>query len=110
MSSRNKSSSERPSIVPSTFKRSRACIECGLVKTVEQFQENGCENCEKNYLKGDKDRVLSNTTQNYEGLIALMKPTESWIARRQHLERRVPGCYALSIDGEQTDMSSRGRS
>ncbi|KAF2074640.1 hypothetical protein CYY_004035 [Polysphondylium violaceum] len=105
-----KNSESRPSIVPTSFKRTRACLDCGLVKTYEQFYDFGCENCEKNLnLRGDKERINNNTTPNFEGLIALMKPSESWIARRQRLERRVPGCYALSTDAEPTSVGSRGR-
>ncbi|KYQ93533.1 transcription initiation factor Spt4 [Tieghemostelium lacteum] len=91
------------SIVPSNFKKSRACLECGLVKTIEQFEETGCENCEDHTpMQGNKPAILQSTTATFEGLIAIMKPKESWIARRRGFEKRVPGCYALSTDADQT--------
>ncbi|KAK5580753.1 hypothetical protein RB653_000777 [Dictyostelium firmibasis] len=90
MSSRR--SGRDDSIVPSSFKQSRACTECGLVKTVQQFDENGCENCGSS--------SSSSTTQNFEGIIAIMNPKESWIARKLQFERRVPGLYALSMDSD----------
>jgi len=33
--------------VPTDVKSIRACKRCGLLKTVEQFYTNGCENCEE---------------------------------------------------------------
>ncbi|EGC29265.1 hypothetical protein DICPUDRAFT_13929, partial [Dictyostelium purpureum] len=73
--------------VPPSFKQSRACVDCGLVKTAQQFDENGCENCEG----------TNSTTQNFEGVIAIMNPGQSWIARRMRSEKKVPGLYALSM-------------
>ena len=31
--------------VPDQLKGVRACKRCGIIKTVEQFLDNGCENC-----------------------------------------------------------------
>ncbi|EAL64810.1 transcription initiation factor Spt4 [Dictyostelium discoideum AX4] len=87
----SKRSGRDESIVPSSFKHARACTECGLVKSAQQFEDNGCENCSSS---------SSSTTQNFEGIIAIMNPKESWIARRLQFERRVPGLYALSMDSD----------
>lgn len=32
-------------VVPSTMKQLRSCLLCGLVKTLKQFEDEGCENC-----------------------------------------------------------------
>ena len=31
--------------VPNSLKAIRACKRCGILKTMEQFVEDGCENC-----------------------------------------------------------------
>jgi hypothetical protein len=31
--------------VPTNLKALRACKRCGIIKTVEQFMNDGCENC-----------------------------------------------------------------
>ena len=31
--------------VPNSLKAIRACKRCGILKTIEQFVEDGCENC-----------------------------------------------------------------
>lgn len=68
-------------VVPSETRKLRACMICGLVKTFEQFNRNECENC-KVYLSA-ADFVESCTTTNFEGLISLMKPESSWVAKWQ---------------------------
>ncbi|GAM28928.1 hypothetical protein SAMD00019534_121040 [Acytostelium subglobosum LB1] len=88
---------DKRTIVPTSFRSIRACVNCGLVKTTAQFDEYGCENCDRQSERRKDRDTGSATTTNFEGIMAIMKPTESWIARRQHYERRVPGCYALSI-------------
>ncbi|EFA76981.1 transcription initiation factor Spt4 [Heterostelium album PN500] len=84
--------SSRKTIAPTNFKSAKACTGCGLVKTQQQFDENGCENC-----GGGRRRASTTTTPNFEGVIAVLKPNESWIARKQGLDSRVPGCYALNM-------------
>eukprot|EP00243_Klebsormidium_subtile_P006456 TRINITY_DN2747_c0_g1_i1.p2 TRINITY_DN2747_c0_g1~~TRINITY_DN2747_c0_g1_i1.p2 ORF type:complete len:122 (-),score=15.36 TRINITY_DN2747_c0_g1_i1:631-996(-) len=84
--------------VPTDFGRSlRACLRCSLVKTFEQFLEAGCENCDFFVMERDKDRVLECTTHNFSGVIALMHPDASWVARYQRIGKFVPGCYAVHV-------------
>lgn len=40
-------------------------------------------------MKGDKDRVLECTTSAYDGLIAMVKPEDSWVARYQRVGRQL---------------------
>ncbi|KAK4538426.1 hypothetical protein CDCA_CDCA17G4451 [Cyanidium caldarium] len=80
----------------------RACLSCALVKAVHQFVADGCENC-PNLLEpgtGDRERVMAFTTAEFSGLVAMVKPQESWVARWQRSGRLCPGCYALRIDAE----------
>lgn len=48
----------------------RACLYCSLVKTEEQFVENGCANCESYMpMKGDIEQVRICTTAQFEGYV-----------------------------------------
>ena len=64
--------------VPSGLKGLRACIVCMLVKTSEQFSDDGCENCRSVFTPDDYPIF---TTPYYLGCAAMMKPKESWVAR-----------------------------
>ena len=46
-------------------------------------------------MQGDRQMVLQCTSANFDGMIAIMKPSESWAARWQGIQNFVPGCYAL---------------
>lgn len=61
----------------------RACLQCRLLKTIDQFKETGCDNCIDLELNKDADRLEQYTTSQFDGLLMMMKPTESWVARWQ---------------------------
>jgi len=77
-----------------------ACLTCKLVKTQEQFLDNGCENCVSQSMIGDSDRVLECTTNDFQGLVTVLNPGSSWTARWLHIAKCKPGCYALAVAGE----------
>merc|ERR1712061_51423 len=86
--------------VPKTDTHLRACLVCSLLKIFEQFECNGCENCESFlHMAGNRDRVYELTSANYSGLISLIQPTDSWVGRWQSLKHCRPGCYAISVTG-----------
>lgn len=70
-------------LVPRSTKNLRCCMNCYLVKTFDQFFQNGCENCEHLNLKGNQAKIEDYTSTNFEGTIALMDPSNSWVARWQ---------------------------
>lgn len=44
--------------VPRDLRGLRACLLCSLVKSVDQFEVDGCDNCERAlHLKGDSEKV-----------------------------------------------------
>lgn len=45
----------------------RACMSCSLIKTVNQFNEDGCENCPFLKYDGDKERISLCTTSQFVG-------------------------------------------
>ena len=72
---------------PNDLKRLRACIHCHLIKTEEQFKETGCENCNISML--DQDTMFDNTSANFEGMISLVDPQHSWVARANNLSNEI---------------------
>ena len=91
---------EQLPVVPLGDKKLRACMVTGLVKTEDQFLKEGNDNLPCfNGMVGDRDYVRDVTSANFDGLIAIMKPDESWAARWQGISNFVPGCYALRVKG-----------
>jgi len=91
------------SIVPADLRQLRACLFCSLVKTWMQFEARGCENCEFLDLEENKENIGECTSSTFEGMVAMLKPTESWVARWQRLNTAsktlAPGVYAVSVSG-----------
>jgi len=86
--------------VPKDLRNLRACLLCSLVKTFEQFEFDGCENCDEYlHMKNNSDAVYECTSNNFDGLIAMLSPEDSWVAKWQRIERCVKGCYAVSVTG-----------
>ena len=78
----------------------RACLLCSLIKTADQFQKDGCDNCEILSLKDQPDQISVCTSPNYDGVIAMMKPKKSWVARWQRVAAyNRPGLYAIRVQG-----------
>ncbi|OQS07029.1 transcription elongation factor SPT4 [Thraustotheca clavata] len=89
--------------IPTTFRELRACMVCSLVKTYSQFYESGCDNCTVLNMQDNRQRVTDCTTAYFEGMIAMMQPRESWVAKWRRIGRHVPGIYAVSVTGELTE-------
>eukprot|EP01039_Chlorochromonas_danica_P003083 gene3083-3371_t len=89
--------------IPDEFKALRACLRCGLVKTLTQFHENGCENCIFLQLEGNTPRIHECTTAYFEGMVAMIDPEKSWVAKWQRIATYYPGMYAIDVVGELPD-------
>eukprot|EP00428_Durinskia_dybowskii_P077903 CAMPEP_0170354380 /NCGR_PEP_ID=MMETSP0117_2-20130122/72_1 /TAXON_ID=400756 /ORGANISM="Durinskia baltica, Strain CSIRO CS-38" /LENGTH=123 /DNA_ID=CAMNT_0010608335 /DNA_START=62 /DNA_END=433 /DNA_ORIENTATION=- len=89
--------------IPEEFKALRACLRCSLIKTFEQFNDKGCENCEFIDMEGNKGRIEECTTSYFEGTIALIEPQGSWVAKWQRIAQYQPGMYAMEMVGELPD-------
>ena len=87
----------------SSGKSLRACKKCLLLKTLEQFKESGCENCDPTTWKANTAK--ENTTQEFTGFCTMLKPRESWVAKWQRQAQLIAGVYALNLvhDGEEDD-------
>ncbi|OWZ14457.1 Transcription elongation factor SPT4 [Phytophthora megakarya] len=93
--------------IPNTFRELRACMTCSLIKTFTQFYDTGCENCNFLQMADNRQRVAECTSAYFEGMIAMMQPKESWVAKWQRIVRLVPGIYAVSVSGELPDSIKR---
>lgn len=86
--------------IPKDLRGLRACLVCSLVKTFDQFEYDGCDNCDEFLrMKGNKDNVYDHTSNNFDGIIALMSPEDSWVAKWQRIGRFTRGIYAISVSG-----------
>lgn len=86
-------------VVPLGDRKLRACLVTGLVKTEDQWLREGNDNVPCLEMINDREMVYECTSSNFDGLLAVMKPTESWAARWQGVTKFTPGCYALRVKG-----------
>ncbi|KAK3737517.1 hypothetical protein QZH41_010629 [Actinostola sp. cb2023] len=93
--------------VPKELRNLRACLNCSLIKTLEQFEYAGCDNCERYLrLKNNKENILACTSPNFDGLISVISPEDSWVSKWQRIgmynvfDNLVKGCYAVSVSGK----------
>jgi hypothetical protein len=82
-------------------KQLRACLLCSIIQHPMDFRKNGCPNCEEIMqvcveiplitsthlfpwqMKGSPDRIAVCTTTYFDGIIAVIDPESSWVARWQ---------------------------
>ncbi|CAG9333209.1 unnamed protein product [Blepharisma stoltei] len=86
-------------IAPATYTKLRACLRCKLIKSEDQWLKDGCENCEQLEIKNDSERMIDCTTSRFEGIISMINPAQSWVGRWNRLSNKIPGCYALDVQG-----------
>eukprot|EP00441_Pelagodinium_beii_P046282 CAMPEP_0197622266 /NCGR_PEP_ID=MMETSP1338-20131121/2631_1 /TAXON_ID=43686 ORGANISM="Pelagodinium beii, Strain RCC1491" /NCGR_SAMPLE_ID=MMETSP1338 /ASSEMBLY_ACC=CAM_ASM_000754 /LENGTH=222 /DNA_ID=CAMNT_0043191971 /DNA_START=21 /DNA_END=689 /DNA_ORIENTATION=+ len=85
--------------LPATVKNLRACLQCRIILSKEQFFKMGCPNCKGSLnMKESEGRVVACTTSHFQGFISMVKPG-AFVSRFNGLERRPPGCYALTVHG-----------
>lgn len=91
-------SNTKLSTVPESLRKLRACLTCKLLKTENQFSLNGCENC-RNAIETAQD-LQNYTTSNHSGMICMMDPDHSWVAKWEKLITLHPGIYAIDVKAE----------
>eukprot|EP01057_Protomagalhaensia_wolfi_P002599 Protomagalhaensia_wolfi_Nauph_80__2598@NODE_2743_length_999_cov_173_060417_g2148_i0_p1_GENE_NODE_2743_length_999_cov_173_060417_g2148_i0NODE_2743_length_999_cov_173_060417_g2148_i0_p1_ORF_typecomplete_len127_score20_06Spt4/PF06093_13/2_5e25TBCC/PF07986_12/0_1_NODE_2743_length_999_cov_173_060417_g2148_i051431 len=80
-----------------TVLKLRACMQCRLVLSEDQFMEHGCKNCPELQLDDNSDNIWQHTTPNFKGLTVILRPDVSWVAKFNGLTQVVPGAYAVSL-------------
>ncbi|KAL7712415.1 Suppressor of ty [Entamoeba marina] len=84
-------------VIPDNFNDLNCCIICGLIKSSRQFQKDGCENCNED-IPEYKHYYNELCTQKYNGMISMLRPDKSWIARCYNLkESAVCGLYGIEV-------------
>ncbi|XP_012665827.1 transcription elongation factor SPT4-A-like [Otolemur garnettii] len=87
-------------MVPKDLQYLQACLLCSLVKTIDEFEYNGCDNCDV-YLqmKGNREMVYDCTSSSFDGIIAMMSLEDSWVPKWQRVSNFKPGVSAVSVTG-----------
>ncbi|POI29725.1 hypothetical protein CIB84_006524 [Bambusicola thoracicus] len=88
--------------VPKDLRHLRACLLCSLVKTLEQFEYDGCDNCDA-YLqmKGNREMVYDCTSSSFDGvrLPGLFARPAAALSAFFPAGNFKPGVYAVSVTG-----------
>ncbi|CCG83167.1 Transcription elongation factor spt-4 [Taphrina deformans PYCC 5710] len=87
--------------LPKSTKNLRACLMCAILLTSDQFANEGCPNCES--ILRTSERPEEVTSPNHEGRIAMMSPSDSWVAKWQRSSNFVAGLYATRVVGRLAD-------
>lgn len=57
-------------------------------QSFDQFEYEGCDNCDEFLrMKNNRDNVYDCTSSNFDGMIALMSPEDSWVAKWQRISK-----------------------
>ena len=86
--------------IPRDLRNLRACLLCSLIKSFDEFEVAGCDNCERILqLKQNRDMIYDCTSSNFDGLTAVMSSEDSWVAKWLRIDNLSPGVYAISVSG-----------
>ena len=99
--------------VPKDLRQLRACLNCSMIKSFDQFENDGCDNCDFLHLRHNRDNIYDCTSSNFDGMVAACNPGDSWVCKWQRVQSFKPGIYAISVSGRLPgnivrDMSGRG--
>lgn len=84
---------------PTIKKKQRACLSCSAICPSMAFKQNGCPNCRVLAINASNDNFHDATSDTFNGLIILVKPSASWVGKWQRIENKQPGSYAMTVDG-----------
>uniref|UniRef100_A0A8C1WL90 Transcription elongation factor SPT4 n=1 Tax=Cyprinus carpio TaxID=7962 RepID=A0A8C1WL90_CYPCA len=86
--------------VPKDLRHLRACLLCSLVKTIDQFEYDGCDNCES-YLqmKGNREMVYECTSSSFDGCAQVSLSSSVITVWMSFSGNFKPGVYAVTVTG-----------
>ncbi|KAI6096363.1 hypothetical protein F5141DRAFT_1191066 [Pisolithus sp. B1] len=69
------------------------------------YKQSGCKNCEE-IIQGSMDRMSVCTTTYFDGIIVVIDPVSSWVARWQRTSKyvRLPEDVEAELENRQTDQ------
>ena len=86
-------------LVPSSESNLEACCGCGLILSRIQWEGKSGHagiQCPNNCYDGNQE-----ITSNFIGMISIMHPKSSWVARWNNKGSYTPGVYAMHLDIDQ---------
>ena len=85
--------------VPNGEKNLEACRQCHLLLTQNQWSKRSWQTCPNN--------CMNDRTSEFSGIIAMLQPRGSWVAKWNQMSDYVPGIYAIHIksDMEEDDQN-----
>ncbi|TPX32595.1 hypothetical protein SmJEL517_g04265 [Synchytrium microbalum] len=104
----------RESFIPADRRGLRACLLCSIIQKDKEFRRHGCPNCEEVLaMRGSDEKVAECTSTRFEGMIAMLNPEKSWVARWQRVDKFTRGLYAIKVigvlpDGVVDDIEAAG--
>eukprot|EP00747_Dinoflagellata_sp_TGD_P082108 gnl/TRDRNA2_/TRDRNA2_161567_c2_seq1.p1 gnl/TRDRNA2_/TRDRNA2_161567_c2~~gnl/TRDRNA2_/TRDRNA2_161567_c2_seq1.p1 ORF type:complete len:235 (-),score=41.89 gnl/TRDRNA2_/TRDRNA2_161567_c2_seq1:209-913(-) len=88
---------------PNATETLRACLRCRRIMAKDQFFQYGCPDCKETLnMMENEGRVLACTSAKFLGYIAVLR-SGTFVGRFNGLEKRMPGMYALTVEGEIPD-------
>ena len=89
-----------PAPTAKMFRNLRACLVCSIIKPHDVFRKEGCPNCDAFLqLTGSDEAIQECTSTVFEGVMNMVNPEESWVAKWQRLQSYVSGLYAVKVVG-----------
>ena len=49
------------------------------------------------HFQNNREAVYTCTSSSFEGVVAMMSPDDSWVAKWQRIGNLVKGCYGISV-------------
>lgn len=74
--------------VPDSERQLLACNMCSIILSKAQWDKMDCPNACSH----------PDPTPYFKGMISLLAPSGSWVARFNNLKGRAPGIYAMQVD------------
>lgn len=81
-------------VVPPEWTQSKlkACMSCSLIKTIQQFVQDGCDNCPFMSYEGDRERVTACTTSQFVGYVTTGLSGSSPFPTKCRVSSWIHGC------------------
>lgn len=76
---------------------------CSYLQEGKEFKSKGCPNCPFLDIAGSSESVTDHTSGQFDGIVALTKPNESWVGKWQRVNSCIPGLYAVKVTGRLSD-------
>ena len=80
--------------VPKDLRDLRACLGCCLILSNTQWNSKKIQQCPNCGTPSNE------TTSDFSGMISIIMPAQSWVARYNKMMDRMPGIYATKLHEE----------